>query len=34
LVRIDPDGHFEPGNLTWREVKRHRRKRRRKSRSK
>ena len=27
LVRIDPDGHFEVGNLTWREVKSHRRKR-------
>jgi hypothetical protein len=28
LVRIDPDGHFEPGNLTWREVKRYRKRKR------
>jgi hypothetical protein len=32
LVRIDGDGHFEPGNLHWREIKRHRRKLRRKPR--
>jgi hypothetical protein len=33
LVRIDPDGHFEIGNLTWKTVRRHRRKRKRKPRS-
>jgi len=32
LVRIDPDGHFEAGNLHWREIKRHHRKRHRKPR--
>ena len=32
LVRIDPDGHFEEGNLEWREIKRHRRKRKRRKR--
>jgi hypothetical protein len=26
LLRIDRDGHFEPGNLEWRPVKRHKRK--------
>jgi hypothetical protein len=31
LVRIDPDGHFEVGNLRWKPIKCHRRKRRRKS---
>jgi hypothetical protein len=29
LVRINRDGHFEPGNLHWISVKRHRRKRKR-----
>jgi hypothetical protein len=32
LVRVNGSGHFEPGNLEWREVKRHRRKRHRKPR--
>lgn len=27
LVRIDHDGHIEPGNLEWRPIKRHKRKR-------
>ncbi len=26
LVRVNGDGHFEPGNLEWRAIKRHRRK--------
>jgi hypothetical protein len=28
LVRIDRDGHFEAGNMEWRPIKRHKRKRR------
>jgi hypothetical protein len=30
LVRIDPDGHFEPGNMEWVSIKRHRKRLRRK----
>lgn len=33
LVRKNNSGHFEPGNLEWRKIKRHPRKRRRKFRS-